>query len=71
MARHLVTSALPYVNAVKHLGNLVGSLLPADVHARWLRSEGHEVLFVCGTDDPGAPAEISAAAAGEISAGAP
>ncbi|MEQ1570514.1 MAG: methionine--tRNA ligase [Myxococcota bacterium] len=64
MARHLVTSALPYVNSVKHLGNVVGSLLPADVHARWLRNEGHQVLFVCGTDEHGAPAEIAAAAAG-------
>lgn len=60
MARHLITSALPYVNAVKHLGNLVGSLLPADVHARFLRQQGHEVLFVCGTDEHGAPAELAA-----------
>lgn len=64
-ARHLVTSALPYVNGVKHLGNLVGSLLPADVHARHLRAEGHDVLFVCGTDEHGTPAELAAAAAGE------
>jgi methionyl-tRNA synthetase len=64
MARHLVTSALPYVNAVKHLGNLVGSLLPADVHARWLRQEGHEVLFLCGTDEHGTSAELAAEAAG-------
>jgi methionyl-tRNA synthetase len=65
MARHLVTSALPYVNSVKHLGNVIGSLLPADVHARWLRSEGHEVRLVCGTDDHGAPALLSARRAGE------
>ncbi len=32
MTRFLITSAIPYVNGVKHLGNLVGSLLPADVH---------------------------------------
>jgi len=64
MARHLITSALPYVNGTKHLGNLVGSLLPADALARWLRQEGHEVLFVCGTDEHGAAPELAAAAAG-------
>ena len=36
-ARVLITSALPYINGVKHLGNLVGSLLPADVYARFQR----------------------------------
>jgi len=64
MARHLVTSALPYVNGTKHLGNVAGSLLPADVHARWLRQEGHEVVFVCGTDEHGAAPELAAASAG-------
>ncbi len=65
MPRTLITSALPYVNGVKHLGNLAGSLLPADVHARFLRQRGEEVLFVCGTDEHGTPAELAAAAAGE------
>ena len=65
MARHLVTSALPYINGVKHLGNLVGSQLPADLHARYLRGRGHEVLFLCATDEHGTPAEIAAAKAGE------
>jgi methionyl-tRNA synthetase len=37
LARYLITSALPYINGVKHLGNLAGSLLPADVHARFRR----------------------------------
>ncbi len=63
--RHLITSGLPYINGVKHLGNLVGSMLPADVYARWLRQRGEEVLFICGTDEHGAPAEIAAAKAGE------
>lgn len=40
MSKHLITSALPYINGVKHLGNLAGSLLPADVYARFLRHEG-------------------------------
>ena len=65
MARYLVTSALPYINGVKHLGNLVGSQLPADVYARYLRARGREVMFVCATDEHGTPAELAAAAAGE------
>lgn len=64
MARHLVTSALPYINGVKHLGNLVGSMLPADVIARYLRTRGHEVLYICATDEHGTPAELAADEAG-------
>ena len=40
MARHLITSAIPYINGIKHLGNLVGSQLPADLFARYLRGRG-------------------------------
>lgn len=65
MARYLITSALPYINGIKHLGNLAGSLLPADVHARFRRAQGHEVLFICATDEHGTPAELAAAAAGQ------
>ncbi len=65
MARHLITSALPYINGVKHLGNLVGSMLPSDVYARYLRSAGHEVLFICATDEHGTPAELAALDAGQ------
>jgi methionyl-tRNA synthetase len=64
MPRHLITSALPYINGVKHLGNLVGSMLPADVYARFLRASGEDVLFVCATDEHGTPAELAAAEAG-------
>jgi methionyl-tRNA synthetase len=64
MAKFLITSALPYVNGVKHLGNLAGSLLPADIHARFRRQTGHEVLFLCGTDEHGTPAELAAEEAG-------
>jgi len=64
MAKFLITSALPYVNGVKHLGNLAGSLLPADIHARFRRQTGHEVLFLCGTDEHGTPSELAAQAAG-------
>ncbi|MFH0922734.1 MAG: methionine--tRNA ligase [Candidatus Micrarchaeota archaeon] len=58
--KFLVTSALPYVNGVKHIGNLLGSLLPADVYARYLRSKGEDVVFVCGTDEHGTPCELAA-----------
>ena len=64
MTKVLITSALPYINGVKHLGNLAGSLLPADIHARFCRQVGHEVLFLCGTDEHGTPAELAAYAAG-------
>jgi methionyl-tRNA synthetase len=64
MSKILITSAIPYVNGVKHLGNLVGSLLPADVHARFRRQIGDEVLFICGTDEHGTPAELGAIEAG-------
>lgn len=60
----LITSALPYINGVKHLGNLAGSILPADVIARFYRQIGHEVLFICATDEHGTPAEIAAAKEG-------
>lgn len=65
MARHLITSALPYINGIKHLGNLVGSQLPADLYARFLRARGHEVMFICATDEHGTPAELAAAKTGE------
>jgi methionyl-tRNA synthetase len=63
MARILITSALPYINGVKHLGNLAGSMLPADVYARFQRARGHEVLYICATDEHGTPAELAAAVA--------
>ena len=65
MARHLITSAIPYINGIKHLGNLVGSQLPADLYARYLRGRGHDVLFLCATDEHGTPAELAAAKAGK------
>ena len=64
MAKVLVTSALPYINGIKHLGNLIGSMLSADVYARFMRATGNEVLFICATDEHGTPAEIAALEAG-------
>ena len=63
MARILITSAIPYINGIKHLGNLVGSQLPADLFARFNRAMGHEVMFICATDEHGTPAELAAAKA--------
>ena len=60
MKKILITSALPYINGIKHLGNLIGSQLPADVYARYMRARGHEVLFICATDEHGTPAELAA-----------
>ncbi len=65
MARILITSAIPYINGIKHLGNLVGSQLPADLFARYNRARGHEVMFICATDEHGTPAELAAAKAGK------
>ncbi len=65
MARILITSALPYINGIKHLGNLVGSQLPADLFARYMRGRGHEVMYICATDEHGTPAELAATKAGK------
>jgi methionyl-tRNA synthetase len=64
MTRYLITSALPYINGVKHLGTLVGSLLPADVFARFCRARGFETLALCATDEHGSTTELAAAEAG-------
>ncbi len=64
MPRILITSALPYINGIKHLGNLIGSQLPSDAYARFCRARGDEVLFICATDEHGTPAELAAAKAG-------
>ena len=65
MPRTLITSAIPYINGIKHLGNLIGSQLPADLYARYLRQRGNEVLFICATDEHGTPAELAAASDGK------
>ena len=63
MNRILITSAIPYINGIKHLGNLVGSQLPSDLYARYMRLKGHEVMFICATDEHGTPAELAASKA--------
>lgn len=56
----LITSALPYVNNVPHLGNIIGCVLSADVFARFSRLCGNNTLFVCGTDEYGTATETKA-----------
>jgi methionyl-tRNA synthetase len=56
----LITSALPYVNNVPHLGNIVGAVLSADVYARYCRLVGHRTVYVCGTDEYGTATETKA-----------
>lgn len=56
----LITSALPYVNNVPHLGNIIGSTLSADVYARYTRSRNIPTLYICGTDEYGTATETKA-----------
>lgn len=56
----LITSALPYVNNVPHLGNIVGSVLSADIYARYVKNRNYNSVFVCGTDEYGTATETKA-----------
>ncbi|CAO2841352.1 unnamed protein product [Amaranthus hypochondriacus] len=56
----LITSALPYVNNVPHLGNIVGSVLSGDVFERYCRLRDYVALYVCGTDEYGTTTEVRA-----------
>jgi len=56
----LITSALPYVNNVPHLGNIIGCVLSADVYARFVRLSGHNAIYICGTDEYGTATETKA-----------
>ena len=56
----LITSALPYVNNVPHLGNIIGCVLSADVFARYARLAGHNAIYICGTDEYGTATETKA-----------
>ena len=61
---NLITSALPYVNNVPHLGNIIGAVLSADVFARYCRFKNENTLFICGTDEYGTATETKALAEG-------
>ncbi|XWS13387.1 hypothetical protein CRYUN_Cryun36dG0033400 [Craigia yunnanensis] len=56
----LITSALPYVNNVPHLGNIIGCVLSADVFARYCRLRGYNTIYICGTDEYGTTTETKA-----------
>ncbi|ELK35085.1 PREDICTED: methionine--tRNA ligase, cytoplasmic isoform X1 [Myotis davidii] len=56
----LITSALPYVNNVPHLGNIIGCVLSADVFARYSRLRQWNTLYLCGTDEYGTATETKA-----------
>lgn len=60
MTRKTITSALPYIHGVPHLGNIVGSLLPADIFHRYQDLRGNDNIFVCGSDVHGTPLELEA-----------
>ena len=56
----MVIAALPYAYSVPHLGNFVGSVLPADVYYKYLRMTGADAIFICGSDQHGTPIELRA-----------
>jgi len=56
----MITSALPYVNNVPHLGNVIGCVLSADVFARYARIKGYNCIYICGTDEYGTATETKA-----------
>jgi len=58
--RTLVTAALPYANGGVHIGHLAGVYIPADIYCRYLRTRGHDVLYICGSDEHGVPVTIRA-----------
>ena len=58
--RHTITAALPYANGPLHLGHLAGVYISADVYARFLRSKGEDVAFICGSDEHGAAITLRA-----------
>lgn len=60
VAKWIVTCAWPYVNYIPHLGTMIGSVLSADVIARYLRMKGEDVIFVSGSDEHGTPIEVEA-----------
>ncbi len=58
--RTTVTAALPYANGGVHIGHLAGVYVPADIYVRFLRLQGRDVMFVCGSDEHGVPVTIRA-----------
>ena len=63
--RYTITSALPYANGPLHIGHLAGCYVPADIYVRYLRSQGRDVAFICGSDEHGVAITIKAAKEGK------
>ncbi len=57
---YTVTAALPYANGPLHLGHIAGVYLPADIFVRFLRLKGHDVIYICGSDEHGAAITLRA-----------
>ena len=58
--RYMVTAALPYANGPLHIGHIAGAYLPADIYVRYLKSQGRDVSFICGSDEHGAAITLKA-----------
>ena len=58
--RYTITAALPYTNGPIHIGHLAGVYVPSDIYARYLRLQGKDVLFVCGSDEHGVAISMKA-----------
>ena len=58
--RYTVTSALLYANGPIHIGHIAGAYLPADIYVRYLKGKGHDVAFICGSDEHGAAITLQA-----------
>lgn len=58
--RYTITAALPYTNGPIHIGHLAGVYVPSDIYARYLRLQGRDVLFVCGSDEHGVAISMKA-----------
>ena len=58
--RYTITAALPYTNGPIHIGHLAGVYVPADIYSRYLRLQGRDVLFVCGSDEHGVAISMKA-----------
>ena len=60
MVKYIITSALPYVEGIPHLGNFVGSILPADIFYKYMKMNREDAIFICGSDQHGTPIELQA-----------
>jgi len=64
LEKYLVTSALPYANGPLHIGHIAGAYLPADIFVRFQKLQKNDVVYICGSDEFGAPISIKAESEG-------